>query len=126
MAGSSSNSRVKSTETGVLLSPGLQLAASSDAAAAQAAAESQLCARGFRKSLGDGLCWVAGMYWQQDYSIKCFVGAHFGLAIFGVVSVAEVVVDGRQCIGCSRELFLAWWSLKCRPFFLLTDMIARF
>jgi hypothetical protein len=88
MAGSSSDSRVNSTETGVLLSPGVQLAASSDAAAAQAAAESRLCAPGYRKSLGDELCWVAGMYWQQDYSIKCFVGAHFGLALFGVVSAA--------------------------------------
>jgi hypothetical protein len=122
MAGSSSSSSsssVNSTETGVLLSPGLQLAASSDAAAAaakQAAAESQLCAPGYGRSLGDGLCWVAGMYWQQDYSIKCFVGAHFGLAIFGVVSVTEIAAEGRQGIGSSGDLCSAWWSLHYTPY----------
>jgi hypothetical protein len=77
MAGNTSSSAA-----GAMLSAGALDAAS---ARAQAAAESRLCSAGYKKGQADGLCWVAGLYWQQDYSLKCFEGAHFGLAIFGVV-----------------------------------------
>jgi hypothetical protein len=80
MANTTSSS---SSATGVVMSPGF---APEAAASAQATAESRLCAPGYKKSLDADLCWVAGLYWQQDYSIKCFEGAHFGLALFGLVS----------------------------------------
>jgi hypothetical protein len=81
-AGAMAANSNSSAEIGVLLSPGM-----APATHAQAAAEYLLCAPGHTRKLDDGLCWVAGMYWQLDYSIKCFEGTHFGLAIFGVVSL---------------------------------------
>lgn len=86
------SSGLNSNMTGVVLLPGegkaeRNTSVGTAAATGASAAARELCSPGYQHVLDDGLCWVAGLYWQQDYSIKCFVGPHYGLAIFGIVSV---------------------------------------